>query len=110
MFHHVDRVQLLTDKPVFARHQSPEEVISKLVGRSQLPWEDDNVKDEGFRKLRMLKRSVLKCLSRDPQERPTASELLASWERLFDSFGADNTYTAPEPASSTLPVSSSGQA
>ena len=53
--------------------------------------EDPAKKDAGLRKLRMLKRSLVKCLSRDPAERPTAAALLESWENLFDTYGGEQT-------------------
>jgi serine/threonine protein kinase len=84
--------ELLTDTPVFGRGATAASVFDQITGRAELPWESVEQKDAGFRKLRMLKRSVLKCLAREPAERPSAGELLGMWERLFDSFGADATY------------------
>jgi serine/threonine protein kinase len=87
--------ELLTDCPAFNSHASPQDVLAQLAGREHLPWEDPKIKDAKFRQLRILKRSVLKCLSRDPALRPSAAELLSSWEKLFDSLGADETTGPP---------------
>jgi hypothetical protein len=35
-------------------------------------------------KLRRLKGTILACLSRDAAQRPSARELINSWERFFD--------------------------
>jgi serine/threonine protein kinase len=94
--------ELLTDRPVFDRYTSREEVISQLVGRKPLPWEDHATKEESLRKLRMLKRSITKCLSREPKERPSAQELLDSWEKLFDTFGGDATVIPGETGSKSM--------
>ena len=47
---------------------------------------------ERLAKLRMLRRSLTSCLARDPAQRPTSTQLLASWNRLFDSVAGDQTY------------------
>ena len=96
--------ELLTDAPAFDRYASAETVLDQLSGRSKLPWEDEHNKNTNMRKLRMLKRSLAKCLSRDPAERPSAAELLASWEALFDSFGQEATVLSSHPtATSSVP-------
>lgn len=86
--------ELLTDEPAFDRFCKQPEMIDRILGRQPLPWEEPAKKDKGLRKLRMLKRSIMKCLSRVPEERPTATELLESWENLFDSFGQEQTQVA----------------
>jgi hypothetical protein len=90
--------ELLTHEPVFGHHARQADVFDQLCGRKLLPWEDPERKDAGFRKLRMLKRSLIMCLSRDPSARPSASDLLAMWEALFDSFGTDAAYVLPSEA------------
>lgn len=96
--------ELLTDEPLFDRYDTHDDVFDQLTGRKPLPWEDPAKRDGKLRKLRMLKRSIMKCLSRNPDERPTARDLLASWESLFDSFGNDNTMmTPPETGASIAP-------
>jgi serine/threonine protein kinase len=97
--------ELLTDSPVFERYCSRADVISQLVGRQPLPWEDPDKKDANLRKLRMLKRSITKCLSRVAGERPSAQELLDSWEKLFDTFGNDATMLPGEGAPAGVPES-----
>jgi serine/threonine protein kinase len=94
--------ELLTDTPVFDRYTSREDVISQLVGRKPLPWEDPATKDASLRKLRMLKRSITKCLSREPKERPSAQALLDSWEKLFDTFGGDVTMLPGETGTKSM--------
>ena len=62
-------------------------VQDAIAGRTQLPWEQP---DAGPRleKLRGLKRTVLRCLERKPSRRPTARNLLRSWEHAFDNMQA----------------------
>ena len=67
------------------RHRQARRPQAAALGRP------GTTKDAGLRKLRMLKRSLIKCLSRDPEERPSAKALLESWENLFDTFGGDAT-------------------
>ena len=43
-------------------------------------------------KLRMLRKSLTACLARNPADRPTSTQLLDSWNRLFDSVAGDQTY------------------
>ena len=94
--------ELLTDGPAFDRFSTPEEVTDQLVGRAPLPWEDGATRDGKLRKLRMLKRSLTQCLSREPRERPSAAELLDGWERLFDTFGGDATVAPTASTAATL--------
>jgi serine/threonine protein kinase len=61
-----------------------QEIIDALLGRKPLPWEEDGVREEKLGKLRMLRSSLTRCLSRNPADRPTAEQLLASWNRLFE--------------------------
>jgi serine/threonine protein kinase len=83
--------ELLTDAPVFARDSSKADIQDRLSGRAPLPWEDPETQEVSLKKLRMLKRSLVKCLSRDPAERPSASDLLLAWNKLFDNISGDNT-------------------
>jgi serine/threonine protein kinase len=78
--------ELLTEEPVFPPYTSAADVCDQVAGRKPLPWESPDG-DEKLNKLRMLRRSLVKCLSRHPSERPTSRELLASWNRLFDVVG-----------------------
>ena len=105
--------ELLTDAPAFDRYTPQKDVIAALSGRAALPWEGPGGEGK-LRRLRMLQRSITRCLSRDAAERPSAQELLASWEKLFDSLGADATVVptaagpvqaASAPAARTLGLS-----
>lgn len=78
--------ELLTQEPVFPPYTSASDVCDQVAGRKPLPWEAPDA-DDKLKKLRMLRRSLVKCLSRIPSERPTSKELLASWNRLFDVVG-----------------------
>eukprot|EP00892_Ulva_mutabilis_P012634 jgi/Ulvmu1/9743/UM055_0083.1 len=78
--------ELLTRARVFPPKLSRSDVRNQIAGRAPLPWEDPEQRTEGLKHLRILKRTVLACLSRDPKGRPTADRLLRSWNRLFDTF------------------------
>lgn len=65
--------------PTSARHG----MLSALAGRAQLPWERPDAEPH-LAKLRGLRRTVMRCLSRDPQRRPSSQALLVSWELSFD--------------------------
>lgn len=78
--------ELLTRARVFPARLTRSEVRDQIAGRAPLPWEDPEHRMEGLKQLRILKRTVLACLSRDPKGRPTADRLLRSWNRLFDTF------------------------
>lgn len=62
------------------------QVFSAIAGRTPLPWEPGSAGDveERLKPLRGLKRTILKCLSRDPAQRPSAAALIASWDHSFD--------------------------
>jgi hypothetical protein len=62
------------------------QVRDRIAGRKRLPWEEPEAVANGHRQLRILKHTVLACLSRDPVNRPTAQRLLRSWNRIFDTF------------------------
>ena len=58
-----------------------------LAGRAPLPWEGSGeAARERLEKLRGLRRTVLRCLERDPAKRPTAEALLQSWDHTFDNM------------------------
>jgi serine/threonine protein kinase len=81
--------ELLTDEPIFqSNRDSEQDIMDRLTGRAALPWEegwhDGEETTRKLRQLRMLRRSLLQCLSRDPRARPTSDELLAIWDRMFD--------------------------
>ena len=77
--------ELLTAAPAFPPYMKFPQLVDAIVGRTPLPWEGPR-KNEQLGKLRMLKRSLVKCLSRNPAQRPTADALLASWNEIFDYF------------------------
>lgn len=79
--------ELLTSEPVFQPLVSTRETIwGQLCGRQALPWEDGaSGHEEKLLLLRGLKRAVLQCLHRQPEERPTAEQVLLQWRTLFDS-------------------------
>ena len=62
-----------------------EDIVDRLCGRKSLLWEETGP-DAAARlsKLGALKRTVLACLQRDPAQRPAASGVRQSWERVFD--------------------------
>lgn len=78
--------ELLTRARVFPPRLTRSEVRDQITGRAPLPWEDPEHRAEGLKQLRILKRTVLACLSREAKNRPTADRLLRSWNRLFDTF------------------------
>lgn len=78
--------ELLTGERVFEPGMDEGEIADVLAGRGKLPWERPEAAATLVPKLRNLKRSVLKCLARDPAERPSSRELLGSWNGLFESL------------------------
>ena len=78
--------ELLTGERVFAPASSPDAIRAVLLGQRALPWEDDVTAERLAPRLRVLRRSVLQCLSRDPEERPTSRELLGAWNGMFESL------------------------
>jgi serine/threonine protein kinase len=78
--------ELLTRARIFPPNLTKQQVRDQIAGRADLPWEDPARRADSIRQLRILKRTVLACLARDPKDRPTADRLLRSWNRLFDTF------------------------
>ena len=78
--------ELLTSETVFAPNMDERDVEQKLCGEQPLPWEEAATADRLTPRLRVLQRSVLQCLSRDPEERPTSRELLGAWNGMFESL------------------------
>ena len=79
--------ELLTGERVFAPGAEPSHIVDTLTGKQALPWEREAEHHDGqLPKLRVLRRSVLACLQRDPAARPTSRELLGAWNGLFESM------------------------
>ena len=56
-----------------------------IAGRALLPWEGSSeATQQRLQKLRGPKRTVMRCLDRDPANRPTAAALVSSWDHIFD--------------------------
>jgi serine/threonine protein kinase len=93
--------ELLTGQRIFAPSESEQSIRDRLMGRAPLPWEDDLKSAALLSKLKALKRSVLKCLSREPRERPTSQELLGAWNGMFEAITGKTTatYIPKEPDS-----------
>ena len=91
-------VELLTGRRVFAPPMTEAMARDQLAGRTPLPWEDPALRGAVHGKLKLLRRSVLKCLERDPTQRPTSRELLGLWNGLFESATGATTadYVMPE--------------
>jgi serine/threonine protein kinase len=92
-------VELLTCSRIFPPPMTEDDVRAQLLGEKPLPWEDPELKKDLLPKLKVLKRSVLKCLERDPGHRPASQELLGAWHGLFESMTGTTTaaYVVPVP-------------
>lgn len=91
--------ELLTGERAFPSGASESSMQAELCGRSQLPWEGDSgAVTLRLGKLRGMRRTVLKCLDRDPAQRPSSEALLRSWDHAFDNMHTRGaTQTAPPP-------------
>jgi serine/threonine protein kinase len=77
--------ELLTGVRTFPVSVTKREVCDCLMGRKPLPWEEGSPgAAERVRQMGNLQRSVLSCLERDKKLRPTAREVLASWNYLLE--------------------------
>jgi serine/threonine protein kinase len=78
--------ELLTGLPPFAAGLPRAAVKDQIAGREKLRWERVGAPecDDALARLRGLRRSVLRCLHRNPAQRPTCEALLASWNHMFD--------------------------
>jgi serine/threonine protein kinase len=84
--------EMLTGRPGF---ETPKEscgslsdgvdmrIRQQLIGELPLPWEDPLTRGT-MHKLHSMKRSVMLCLSRNPQERPQSEWLLDLWNEVFE--------------------------
>ena len=83
--------ELLTGERAFPIHDmsaaSESAVHEAIAGRALLPWEGDSESaQQRLAKLRGLRRTVMRCLDRDPSGRPTAAALVSSWDHTFDNM------------------------
>jgi serine/threonine protein kinase len=78
--------ELLTGEHVCLPGASFEIIANVLTGVTKLPWECEESAERLAPRLRVLRRSVLQCLSRDPSDRPTSRELLGAWNGMFESL------------------------
>ena len=83
--------ELLTGERAFPIHDmsaaSESAVHEAIAGRALLPWEGDSESAQHrLVKLRGLRRTVMRCLDRDPAGRPTAAALVSSWDHTFDNM------------------------
>ena len=77
--------ELLTGAPLFSFGEPRQSAIDKLAGRGELPWETAGPERSAkTAKLRRLKGTILACLDRNPEKRPSAEALLATWNRFWD--------------------------
>ena len=78
--------ELLTHQPVFHPWSTTRGTIwAQLCGREALPWEDGAPEQATkVKQLQVLKRAVLECLQREPEDRPAADQVLRHWRSLFE--------------------------
>jgi serine/threonine protein kinase len=76
--------ELLSRSRAFPAGISKEAITSQLLGQQALPWEEGGSGNAELSKLRGLRRSVLRCLRRNPESRMSAAELVEMWEGMFD--------------------------
>lgn len=89
--------ELLASRRLFAPPATETEARAQLAGRAPLPWERPEAAAE-LAALKVLRRSVLLCLSRAPAARPTSRELLGAWNGYFEAVTGQTTamYVVPE--------------
>jgi serine/threonine protein kinase len=79
--------ELLTDQSAFLGMTS-EEIEAQILGHEVAPWEAPSRTTR--ERMRGFGKSVMKCLNRDPTQRPTALQVLQSWDRIFDTMKSRN--------------------
>ena len=80
--------ELLTNSRAFGMGTTRAVITAQVLGREAAPWEQEP-RAVGA-KLRGLRRSVMSCLQRDPEQRPTAAQLVEGWEHMFDTIQTRN--------------------
>ena len=76
--------ELLTQQRLFSNETEQRDIVATPLGSAPLPWEQKEQAALLLPRLHALRRSVLRCLSRDPAERPASRELLGHWNGLFE--------------------------
>ena len=76
--------EMFTGEPFYGHGATFESVVDILVGKGSLATEQpllpETRKKLGSSQFRL---SLMRALSRDPQQRPSIAELLASWTSIF---------------------------
>jgi serine/threonine protein kinase len=76
--------ELLTQSRIFPVATPGEDIVDRLAGRLPLPWESpDWRKSRHAKDLVGFKSSILQCLNREPEKRPSTAQLEAHWNSLF---------------------------
>ena len=79
--------ELLTGERAFSSVEANSAAQDAIAGRILLPWEGPSeATQQRLEKLRGLRRTVMRCLERDPARRPTAAALTSSWDHTFDNM------------------------
>jgi eukaryotic-like serine/threonine-protein kinase len=71
--------EALMGRRTFSPGTRDSEIQNMLAGRLPLPWDESDPTQ-----LRTLKHSVLECLSRRPDHRPSAENVHEAWSNLLD--------------------------
>jgi serine/threonine protein kinase len=77
--------ELLAGTPVFPPGTPAKAMVETLEGKRPLPWEEDAAARRLLPRLQALERSVLTCLARESEGRPSAQAVLGAWTGLFES-------------------------
>ena len=78
--------QLLTHEEIFHPADDRVAMREQLEGVMPFPWEQPGLHGELLARLRLLRPTVLACLSRAPRERPRIGEVVGVWQMMFDSM------------------------
>jgi len=76
--------ELMTYEPAFSQLTARREIDDMHLGKRPLPWEAGGEKHARMGELRGMQASVQQCLSHNPGDRPSAADLIAAWDRMFD--------------------------
>ena len=75
--------ELMTGQAAFGEGAGDRDVRAQLLGRAPLAWEEQGG-EERLKELQVLRPSVLRCLSRNPSQRPSSRKLVTMWSGIFD--------------------------